>query len=50
MCKGLTAHYCALTTQAEYLNAVQANTWHRPIEFAGGETIVMHSPAVQVHI
>ncbi|CAC5376706.1 SEC23-interacting protein,Phospholipase DDHD2 [Mytilus coruscus] len=33
----------------EYRNAVLNNTWHKRLEFPGGETIVMHNANVIVH-
>ena len=35
--------------QNEYRNAVLNNTWHKRLEFPGGETIVMHNANVIVH-
>jgi len=40
-------HPCSL--QEEYKNALMTNTWHRRLEFTGGETIVMHNPNVILH-
>ncbi|KAM3862681.1 SEC23-interacting protein [Diretmus argenteus] len=34
--------------EAEYKKAVSTNQWHRRLEFASGETIVMHNPKVIV--
>ncbi|XP_061185904.1 phospholipase DDHD2-like isoform X1 [Saccostrea echinata] len=35
--------------EEEYRNALQYNTWHKRLEFPGGETIVMHNANVIVH-
>ncbi|XP_022287855.2 triacylglycerol hydrolase DDHD2-like isoform X2 [Crassostrea virginica] len=35
--------------EEEYHNALQYNTWHKRLEFPGGETIVMHNANVIVH-
>ena len=35
--------------QEEFRNTLANNMWHKKLEFAGGETIVMHSPQVIVH-
>ncbi|XP_046327437.2 phospholipase DDHD2-like isoform X2 [Haliotis rufescens] len=35
--------------EEEYRNAIQFNSWHKRLEFPGGETIVMHNPNVIVH-
>ena len=35
--------------QDEYRTAINTGVWHKKLEFAGGETIVMHNPSVMVH-
>ncbi|KAK3092754.1 hypothetical protein FSP39_006892 [Pinctada imbricata] len=35
--------------EEEYKNAIYNNTWHKRLEFPGGETIVMHNANVIVH-
>jgi len=36
-------------SQDEYKTAVSSGVWHKPIQFATGETVVMHNVNVMVH-
>ncbi|XP_060595144.1 phospholipase DDHD2-like [Ruditapes philippinarum] len=39
----------ALRLEEEYKTAVTSGVWHKPIQFEGGESVVMHNPTVMVH-
>lgn len=44
-----SAAFMCYFKQEEFKNALLTNTWHRRLEFTGGETIVMHNPNVILH-